>query len=87
MKNGYKIFWTSHALLELETTIAYLQENWSERELKKFSRELEHTIELISRNPKLFPNPQLKQEVHRAVVARYNNLYYKIPIKRSYNLL
>jgi len=44
MKNGYKIFWTVHALSELEETIAYLEENWTEQELKKFAKELDHTL-------------------------------------------
>ena len=30
MKNGYKILWTDNALNELEITIKYLQENWTE---------------------------------------------------------
>ena len=51
MKSGYKIQWTDHALSELEGIIAYLEENWTDRELKNFSQELDHTIELISKNP------------------------------------
>lgn len=34
MKNGYRIFWTDFALEELEKTIEYLKENFSEKELK-----------------------------------------------------
>jgi plasmid stabilization system protein ParE len=33
MTNGYKIFWTEFALSELEKTITYLEENWTEKEL------------------------------------------------------
>lgn len=36
MKSGYKILWTDHALSELENTVIYLEENWTERELKCF---------------------------------------------------
>lgn len=35
MKNGYKIKWTEHALFELKLTFEYLEENWTERELRK----------------------------------------------------
>ena len=51
MRSGYKIRWTNHALSELEATLKYLEKNWTERELQNFSRELDHTIELISKNP------------------------------------
>ena len=41
MRSGYKIIWTHHALSELEDTIEYLEKNWTERELKNFSQELD----------------------------------------------
>lgn len=78
MKSGYKILWTDHALSELENTIAHLEKNWTERELRNFSHELDHTIELISKNPELFQVSRKKKNTRRAVVARFNNLYYRL---------
>lgn len=78
MKSGYKIQWTDHALSELNHTTTYLQENWKDKELKNFFRELDHTIELISRNPELFQVSKKKSGVRRAIVAKFNNLYYRI---------
>jgi len=54
MASGYRILWTLNAISELEGIVAYLEEHWTERELTNFSRELDHTVELISRNPELF---------------------------------
>lgn len=34
MKNGYRILWTDNALIELKKTVDYLEQNWTERELK-----------------------------------------------------
>lgn len=78
MKSGYKIHWTDHAFSELESTMVHLEKNWTEKELENFSRELDHTIELISKNLELFQVSNKKKEVRRAVIARYNNLYYRI---------
>jgi len=78
MKSGYKVLWTDHALSELKNTLEYLEENWTERELKNFSQELDHTIELISKNPELFQTSKKKKNVRRAVVGRFNNLYYRL---------
>lgn len=78
MKSGYKILWTDHALSELENTIIYLEENWTERELKNFSHELDHIIELISKNPELFQISGKRNNVRRVVVAKFNTLYYRI---------
>ncbi len=85
MRNGYKILWTEHALSELKNTIQYLEENWSKRELENFSRELDHTIELISKNPELFQVSK-KKNVRRAVVAKFNSLYYRVN-KKSIEIL
>lgn len=38
MKNGYRIFWTDHALDELEKTLEYLETNLRERNLKIISK-------------------------------------------------
>ncbi|GAB4514829.1 MULTISPECIES: type II toxin-antitoxin system RelE/ParE family toxin [unclassified Allomuricauda] len=78
MASGYKILWTQNAILELEGIIAYLEEHWTERELKNFSRELDHVMELISKNPELFQASSAKKDVRRAVIGRYTNLYYRM---------
>jgi len=36
MKGGYKIFWTEHALSELEETLEYLVKNFLKKNLKNF---------------------------------------------------
>lgn len=66
MKSGYRILWTDHALGELETTIEYLENNWSESDLKNFARKLDDTIVLISQSPTLFPQSNIKKGVHRS---------------------
>lgn len=86
MANGHNVLWTDHALDELEEALEYLQKNWTERELKKFSRELDHTIELISKNPNLFQASNTKKGVRRAVILKYNKLYYRVN-KNSVELL
>lgn len=78
MRSGFKIVWTDHALSELKETINYLETNWTERELRNFSAKLDHTIELISKNPELFPSSTKKAGIRKAVVEKYNNLYYRI---------
>ncbi len=47
MKSGYRVIWTDRALSELEGTIEYLKNHWTQKELKNFIQDLDHTIELI----------------------------------------
>ena len=77
MKSGYKILWTDHAISELKETIEYLENKWTERELRRFSAKLDHTIELISKSPEIFPVSLEKKNIRKAVVEKHNNLYYR----------
>ena len=77
MKSGYKILWTDHAISELKETIDYLENNWTEKELRKFAAKLDHTIQLISKTPEIFPDSNEKKGIRKAVVEKHNNLYYR----------
>ncbi len=78
MKNGYKILWTDNALKELEKTIKYLEENWTEKELQNLALHLEETLTLVSKNPTLFQASDIKKEIRRVIVLSHNTLYYRI---------
>lgn len=78
MKNGYKILWTDHALEELKWTIEYLEINFTKKELSKLSKEIENVIYLISKNPKLFQESTIKKGVRKAVILKFNTMYYRV---------
>ena len=78
MTNGYKILWTDFALSELENTIEYLEENWTERELRNLALEIEETLNLLSHNPNLFQASEVKKDIRRAVILSHNTLYYRV---------
>ena len=77
MKSGYEIKWTDNALKELAETYKYLKDNWSERELKKLSIEIEKILKLISQNPNLFQKSPSKKDIRRAVVLKFSSIYYR----------
>jgi plasmid stabilization system protein ParE len=51
---------------------------WTEKELRNLAKEIEKTIDLLSRNPLLFQSSDLNLAVRRVVVAKKNTLYYRI---------
>ena len=77
MNNGYKIYWTDHALNELAKTIEYLEEHFTDKEIRKLALKIESTIELIAQNPNIFPKSEYK-DISKAVILKYNTLYYRI---------
>lgn len=76
MESGYKILWTNHALTELTSTYEYLEKNFTQRELNKLSQEIERVLELISKNPNLFPLSE-SQGIRKVIVKKFNTLYYR----------
>lgn len=78
MGNGYKILWTDHALWELSQTVEFLERNWTEKELKNFASKLDHILEIIYKNPEIFPSDFNEKEIRKAVVDKNNTLYYRI---------
>ena len=76
MKNGYRIEWTDNALSELRVTFEYIEKNWTEKELRKLSNEIERTVNLISNNPNLFPITE-SRNVRKAVIKKLNTIYYR----------
>ncbi len=61
MKSGYKILWTDNALRELEATIAYLEENWTDKELHNLALNIEKTLSLIAQNPYIYKASDVKK--------------------------
>lgn len=78
MKSGYKVLWTDHALEELASTVAYLELNFTDREIKNLANKIETTLRLISTNPEIFPEYEVDSGIRRVVVAKHNTLYYRL---------
>ncbi len=77
MKNGYKILWTDNALKELQETIGYLEQNFSDKEIAKLALKIESVTRLISQNPLMFAKSDSKN-VRRIPILKFNTMYYRI---------
>lgn len=78
MKSGYKILWTDNALRELEATIAYLEENWTDKELHNLALNIEKTLRLIAQNPYIYKASDVKKDIRMAIILSLNALYYRV---------
>lgn len=77
MRSGYRLQWSERATLDLQNVIAYLQENWTEKEVRNFVRKLDKRLTLISANPRLFPMSNKKNNVRRSVLTKQTVIYYE----------
>ena len=77
MKNGYDVFWTTNALNELKDTLAYLENNFSEREIIRLITTLEKELHLLAQNPNLYQKTEING-IHRIVILKFNSLYFRL---------
>jgi plasmid stabilization system protein ParE len=77
MKSGFNIFWTPNSKNELKKTIEYLEQNFTNKEIKKLVQKIENISELISQNPNVFPKSENK-DIHKVVILKFNTMYYQV---------
>ena len=77
MKNISKVVWSEEANKNLKKVIQYLEENWTEKEIKKFLKKLNKHISIIQSQPDSFPKAN-NFNVRRSVVSKQTTLYYSI---------
>lgn len=70
------IEWSEEAIDNLRNTIEYLQENWTIRELKVFSKKLDEQIELIRRKPATYKASKRLRGTRECVITKHNTLFY-----------
>ena len=74
----YKIFWSDESLKNLEGILSYLETEWTEREVTIFKKKLSRQLDLIQKNPKLFPISSIQPRLRKAVLSRQTTIYYEL---------
>lgn len=71
------IFWTEEAERTFSKVIAYLKENWTDREVESFKNATFKVINLISHYPRLYRR-SIKKGIREVVITPHNVLLYRI---------
>ena len=74
----YNIFWSEEAIKNLDSILDYLIDKWSDREVSNFKKKLSKQIELIIRNPFMFPVSEYQPSLRKAVLSRQTTMFYEI---------
>ena len=70
--------WSPHANREYERLLDYLITEFGSNTAIKFDRHVEEVLELISQHPQMYPQSEIKSNVHRCVLHQNTSLYYRI---------
>jgi len=72
----FKIIWSEESYKTFLENINYLRLNWSDKEIKKFTAELNKTI-FKNREISLFLSPSVKHsDIRKAKINKHITLYY-----------
>lgn len=78
MRDSLKIRWTEEAARNLENIIQYLEDNWSEKEIKQLFAKLEKQLELLSLFPHAYLVSSKRKKIRRCVFTKNLTIYYTI---------
>ncbi|MFI5196761.1 MAG: hypothetical protein ACHQD8_06705 [Chitinophagales bacterium] len=74
---AYEIKWTSRAKESYDAIIAFLEKEWTEREIKNFVNTVDEKLQLITIYPSLFVTTNKRKHIHKAIINKKVILYYR----------
>lgn len=77
MKSTYKIVWSTKATKEFDDIYDYLLEKWTAKECDRLVKSTNFVLNFIKNNPFAYPKIR-KSAVRKAIILKYNTLYYKV---------
>ena len=85
---AYEIVWSPKAIGGYEGIIAYLETNWTEREVRNFIKESDEVFELLKEYPEMFQRSTRYKTIYRGLLNRLTVVTYRIqPRKKQIQLL
>ena len=83
-----KITWLPEAQATFLSAMAYLEENFTEKEVRKFTERIAQKLLIIKLNPRLGRRGSKKANVYKTVVHKKVMLFYQYkPVKKEIVLL
>lgn len=88
MKAKFKVLWSKESKLQFAKVIAYLRDEWTEKEVHKFILKLRTFEKVVSEFPELYA--ESKTGIRRAVLTKHHSVIYLIdkkdPLIRVYTI-
>ena len=76
MRTSYNILWSKEARLQFTKIVAYLREEWSEKEVGQFIGKLRSFEKIVVTFPEIYP--ESKSGLRRAIITKHNSVIYQI---------
>ncbi len=80
---AFEIKWTPRALASYGNNIAYLEREWSEKDIINFVNAVDEKIKLAALFPELFVTTNRRKGVHKVVINKQVVLFYRV--RKAFN--
>jgi hypothetical protein len=80
---GIEIIWTKRAIQTFGLRIAYLEENWTEREIFNFTNRVNEYLTSLQNQPLMFRKSARLKHTHTGVIIKQVSLVYRIKPKSN----
>lgn len=75
---GFEIIWTRKAVETFSHRIAYLEENWTSKEVLNFTSRVNRYLLTLRHQPKMFRKSYKLKNTHIGVIIKYVSIIYRI---------
>ncbi len=79
---AYKIIWSPKAIITFENVIDYLQNHWTDKQIKYFVERTKKTVYLLSNNPYIFRGSE-RENLHEVIITKHTLLLYQVTFKEK----
>ena len=81
------IEWTDDAIIQLKQLYNYLEKEWTEKEIKSFTKKLDDQINLISKQPTIYKRSERLFGTRECIITKHNTLFYMFDKNKLYVLM
>jgi len=82
------LVWTKQAIQGFDRIVRYLEENWTEKEVRNFIRDSDEFFKLLREYPELLQKTSSQRNLYRGPLNRFTIITYRIkPRKRQIELI
>ena len=78
---GYKLHWSEESVSNLEGILESLSRNWTNREVENYKKRLGQQLDLIIKNPYMFPISDHMPRLRKAVLSKQTTIFYEVKNK------
>jgi plasmid stabilization system protein ParE len=80
---GVEIIWTKRAVKTFDKRIAYLEENWTEKEIFNFTARVNEYLISLQSQPLMFRKSARLKHTHIGVIIKQVSLIYRVKPKSN----